>query len=101
MDDMLQNAFLRMMTGNVGQKKSRQELIADHEKKLKSLEQKFNSSNSLHTINTTNNQGYKGISQKVQLVTKNRISLSDLELDKVHSGKFLLCRVIIKSVKMT
>ncbi|CAG8503146.1 14254_t:CDS:2 [Ambispora leptoticha] len=37
----------------------------------------------------------------VELVPKNRISISQLQIDKVHIGKFLLCRVITRCAKST
>src|SRR5687767_7081162 len=99
--DILQNAYLRMMNGNFGQRQSRQHLIAEYERRLKEIDRKDNRKDDDFYAFTTNNQGYRGISQNVKLVTKNRISLANLELDKVHSGKFLLCRVISRCIKMT
>jgi tetratricopeptide (TPR) repeat protein len=97
--DILQNAFSRMMMENLGQRRSRQSLIAEYDRRLDEIDRKH--SKATFNFNTTNNKGYKGISQNVKLMAKNRISLADLELDKVHSGKFLLCRVIRKCIKMT
>src|ERR1043165_1855649 len=97
--DILQNIFSRMMMENLGQKKSRQSLIADYERKLNEIDRQYKESS--YYFNTSNNQGYKGISQNVKLSTKNRISLANLELNKVHSGKFFLCRVIRRCIMMT
>ena len=98
MEESMLMAFSRMMTGGIAQRKSRQQVISDYEKKLENMERTFNKSGFMFC--NTNSQGYCGISHEVKLQLKNRISIANLQVDKVHIGKFLLCRVISKCMKM-
>ncbi|CAJ0894566.1 5165_t:CDS:2 [Entrophospora sp. SA101] len=83
-----------MMDGNMVNEMDREALIDDHERFLEDIERKRN-----NFYKSTSNQMNKGIYQHVSLELKNRISITDLQLDHVHHGKFLLCRVMAKCGK--
>src|SRR5688572_11814086 len=91
MDELLQNVL--------SQRKSRRDLITEYEKWLKQMERTHSENLHCH-IKTNNGFDHKEISQDNNLQLKDRISIANLEIDKVHSGKFLLCRVIRRCAKM-
>ncbi|GBC08897.1 hypothetical protein RclHR1_08470008 [Rhizophagus clarus] len=92
MDELLE-IFLK-------ERKSRQILIANYEKWLNNIEQMR--SEKLQHLISTNNFGYRqNIQNTIKPELNNRISIANLEVDKVHTGKFLLCQVISRCVKMS
>ncbi|CAB4382225.1 unnamed protein product [Rhizophagus irregularis] len=82
------------------ERKSRQLLITEYEEWLNNIVQM--SSKKLEHLITTNNFGYRqNIQNTINLELNNRISIANLEVDKLHTGKFLLCQVISKCVKLS
>ncbi|CAG8638875.1 2525_t:CDS:2 [Funneliformis mosseae] len=92
-DELLKNIFSQI-NGILTQRKSKEYLIAEHERQLRIFSNK-----ECHTI-TTSNLGHVRNFHDVKLRPKNRISISNLQLDKVHTGRFLLCQVISKCIKL-
>src|SRR6266480_5229763 len=86
-NDLLQNIILRNTTSNISQRKSRKQLIAEHER----LDPYINKNKKF----LRNNFG-----STLDLQLESRISLMDLQVDDVPTGRFLLCRVITKSIKL-
>src|SRR2546421_462466 len=81
MDETFQTLILRLSTCNTLQRKSWQQLIAEHER-LRLYEKAFIRKLTLN------------------LQPELKISIVDLQVDNVHTGKFLLCRVIVKWIKL-
>nr|CAG8618644.1 14977_t:CDS:2 [Entrophospora candida] len=103
--EFLNDVFMRMMTDrDFSLRKSREDVAAEFEEYLKKLESQFTAypTDHYHTFTTlaSNNQNYRETSHNVNLHLANRISIANLELDKVHTNKFLLCRVITRCCKM-
>ncbi|RGB38565.1 hypothetical protein C1646_755529 [Rhizophagus diaphanus] len=86
--EVVQNAILRLTVDNFSQRKSREQLIDEH-KRLDNLcdKKKY----VVHNINKQEN-----LTLNIQL----RISVSNLKVNNVPTGRFLLCRVISKFVKL-
>ncbi|CAG8548771.1 9289_t:CDS:1 [Ambispora leptoticha] len=81
-------------------RRSRQELISQHEKWLQCLEEY--KTNVYYTYQPTINGDFveqNRTNRKVQLHPANRLSISDLEINTFHENRFLLCRVITKCAK--
>src|SRR5438105_1428672 len=81
MDETLQNIILRLATCNNSQRKSWQQLIDVHEI-IEKFKKKFIRKSILN------------------LQPELKISIVDLQVDNAHTGKFLLCRVIVKWIKL-
>ncbi|CAB4407767.1 unnamed protein product [Rhizophagus irregularis] len=102
MDEAFQRMFLQMMFNQQPPRRSRQEIISKHKKALKDVIETRNNS---FTFQTT--QGGPAIrggtrhSKNIPLKPRNRISINDMQIDNVHTGRFLLCRVIEKCYKLT
>ncbi|GBC15388.1 uncharacterized protein OCT59_015609 [Rhizophagus irregularis] len=86
--EVVQNAILRLTVDNFSQVKSREQLIDEH-KRLDNIcdKKKY----VVHNINKQEN-----LTLNIQL----RISISNLKVNNVPTGRFLLCRVISKFVKL-
>ncbi|CAI2163571.1 14068_t:CDS:1 [Funneliformis geosporum] len=82
------------------QRNNRKDIIVNYEKWLKIIERMPNKK--MHHLITTNNFEYMTNSQSINIGNnlKNRISIANLTLDKVHVGRFLLCRVINRCAKL-
>ncbi|RGB42371.1 hypothetical protein C1646_635967 [Rhizophagus diaphanus] len=87
--DILQNAVLRLNTGNISQKKSRERLIEEH-KKLDD----FGDRNK-YVVRTARNQ------PNLSLNLQHRISIANLQIDHKSTENFLLCRVITKFINIS
>src|SRR3954454_25021333 len=88
--DQFQNIVLRITTSNISQKKSRQQLFAEH----KRLESYIN----------THPQFIRNIrrqSETLNLQLQLKMSIVDLRVDSIPIGRFLLCRVIAKWMKLS
>src|SRR5436190_24179013 len=84
-NESFQSAILRMTTaGNISQRKSRQQLITEHER----LE--FYSDKNEYFVRYTTGQNESIPNLQPQL----KISISNLQVNHVPIRKFLLCRVI-------
>lgn len=100
--DAFQKMFLQMMLNQQLPKRSRQEIISKHKEALKNVIETRNYS---FVFQTT--QGGPAIrggtrrSKTIPLKPRNRISINDMQIDNVHTGRFLLCRVIEKCYKLT
>ncbi|CAG8533245.1 6404_t:CDS:1 [Ambispora gerdemannii] len=96
-EETLMNSFLYLKLG----RRTRQELLAVQENFIKTFE--IAQAKNLYFFQTTDstfaNRNTSTIN--VELIPTNRIAISDLEVGKVHTGKFVLCRVITKCVKLT
>src|SRR4051812_14497187 len=88
--DLLQNAILRMVSGNISQRKSRQQLIAEYKK----LE--YYSDKSEYAIYDFSRQNDSTLDLQLQL----KISIKDLQVNRVSNGRFLLCRAITGCIKI-
>ncbi|CAB4385578.1 unnamed protein product [Rhizophagus irregularis] len=87
--DILQNVILRLNTGNISQKKSRERLIKEHQK-LKYFYDKNNYI--VHNVRSQPN---------LSLNLQHRVSIANLQIDHEFPEKFLLCRVITKFMKIS
>ncbi|CAG8712018.1 39404_t:CDS:1 [Gigaspora margarita] len=96
-DEILQTAFLRMTSSN-SRKKSRQQLIAEHECRLDYFNQAYNEN--LFIIYNTYEQRNIKPKPRIKFTMENRISIKNLRINKEHHGKFLVCRVIARCLKI-
>ncbi|CAG8710419.1 uncharacterized protein OCT59_027450 [Rhizophagus irregularis] len=88
-EEIFQNAVLRITTGNISKKKSRERLIEEHKK----LEY-FGDKNE-YVIHNTCSQPDLNLNQQL------RVSIANLQIDRMLPiEKFLLCRVITRFTKM-
>ncbi|CAB4389822.1 unnamed protein product [Rhizophagus irregularis] len=87
--DILQNAVLRLNTGNISQKKSRERLIEEH-KKLDYFGDK-----NKYLVHTARSQ------PNLSLNLQHRISIANLQIDHKSTENFLLCRVITKFINIS
>ncbi|RIA92348.1 hypothetical protein C1645_765374 [Glomus cerebriforme] len=85
---MMQSAVLRLITNNIPRKKTREELISEHEK----LEFFGDGVNKYFIHNTCKDKS----SLNLQL----RISIANLQVGRVPINRFLICRVIARFVKI-
>jgi tetratricopeptide (TPR) repeat protein len=102
MDEIFQRMFLQMMLNQQPARRTRQEIIAKHKKALEDLTDTNN--NYTHFFQTTHGSANRGgvrRSNNTSLKPRNRISINDMQIDNVHNGRFLLCRVIEKCYKLT
>src|SRR2546430_668426 len=90
--EFMQAVCLRITTSKISQRKSRQQLIAEHKRVLKY----YNYNEYQEFILNICRQSESTLNLKLQL----RISIVDLQVDNVPTGRFLLCRVIGKWVRM-
>ncbi|CAG8496249.1 6095_t:CDS:1 [Acaulospora morrowiae] len=79
------------MADDLVQRKSREQLIKEHEMILTIHDAYF--------MHVANSSGPNQETKNVKLLSKNRISIANLKLNNVHTGKYLLCQVISKSIK--
>ncbi|GBC20464.1 uncharacterized protein OCT59_023514 [Rhizophagus irregularis] len=86
--EIVQNAILRSTVDNFSQRKSREQLVDEHKRLDISCDK---NKYVVHNINKQEN-----LTLNIQL----RISISNLKVDNVPTGRFLLCRVISKFVKL-
>ncbi|PKY60771.1 hypothetical protein RhiirA4_519857 [Rhizophagus irregularis] len=86
--EVVQNAILRLTVDNFSQGKSREQLIDEHKRLDNFCDKK---KYVVHNINKQEN-----LTLNFQL----RISISNLKVNNVPTGRFLLCRVISKFVKL-
>ncbi|CAG8575219.1 9439_t:CDS:1 [Ambispora leptoticha] len=100
-EETIINNFFNLMLGAQPIRRTRQQLLDNQERWINHLEniRKKNLVNFETTNSTFANK--KANTVDVELVPKNRISISQLQINKVHTGKFLLCRVITKCAKST
>ncbi|CAG8610794.1 6678_t:CDS:1, partial [Dentiscutata heterogama] len=96
-DEILQTAFLRITSSN-SQRKSRQQLISEHEYRLNYFDQAYNE-NLFIVYNTYEQRNIKP-TPKIKFTLENRISIKNLRINKEYHGKFLVCRVIAKCIKI-
>ncbi|CAB4381417.1 unnamed protein product [Rhizophagus irregularis] len=95
----LNSTMNEFLENSMKKRKSRQVLIAEYEEWLNKIE-RMRSEKFQHFI-TTNKFGYRqNFQHSINLELNNRMSIESLEIDKVHTGKFLLCQVINRCVKM-
>ncbi|CAB4475654.1 unnamed protein product [Rhizophagus irregularis] len=87
--DILQNSVLRLNTGNISQKKSRERLIEEH-KKLDYFGDK-----NKYLVHTARSQ------PNLSLNLQHRISIANLQIDHKSTENFLLCRVITKFINIS
>ncbi|PKB94779.1 hypothetical protein RhiirA5_438059 [Rhizophagus irregularis] len=88
-EEIFQNAVLRITTGNISKKKSRERLIEEHKK----LEY-FGDKNE-YVIHNTCSQPDLNLNQQL------RVSIANLQIDRILPiEKFLLCRVITRFTKI-
>jgi tetratricopeptide (TPR) repeat protein len=86
--ELAQNAILRLTIDNFSQIKSRERLIKEHKK----LENYCDMNEYVvHNINRQEN---------LTLNIQHRITISNLQVDNTPTGRFLLCRVISRFVKI-
>src|SRR5688572_22713804 len=85
--DLFQNIILRLTTSNTSQRKSRQQLIIEHER----LESYINK-----TDKFVRNISESTLSLQLHL----KLSIVDLKVDNVPTGRFLLCRVLTKLMRL-
>ncbi|GBB90130.1 hypothetical protein RclHR1_00170034 [Rhizophagus clarus] len=98
-----QRMFLQMMLNQQLIRRSRQEIITKHKEAIKNLvntEKNFTHSIQFTQSGPTGGGGARH-AKKVSLKPNNRISINDMQIDNVHTGRFLLCRVIDKCFKLT
>ncbi|GBB95742.1 hypothetical protein RclHR1_02600011 [Rhizophagus clarus] len=89
-----------LLAGLLKKGKNKQLLITEYEEWLNNIG-RMRGENLQHLI-PTNNFGYRqNIENTINLELNNRISIANMEVDKVHTGKFLLCQVISRCVKMS
>ncbi|RIA97019.1 hypothetical protein C1645_814683 [Glomus cerebriforme] len=105
MDEVLQRLFHQMMVGQPPTRNSRQEILANHKKSLDSMANTEKTEKDYtHFFQTHSGPASRGGPRQfknVSLKPKNRISINDMQIDNVHTGHFLLCRVIEKCYKLT
>src|ERR1044072_4935052 len=91
-DNLLQKFILRSTTSNTSQRKSCQQLIIEH----KRLE--FFKGVEIYRAVTRNICERSDSVLNLQL--QSRISIADLQVNNVPIGRFLLCRVIAKWMRL-
>ncbi|CAG8454341.1 12518_t:CDS:2 [Cetraspora pellucida] len=96
-DEILQTAFLRVISNN-SQKRSRLQLITEHENRLKFFDHAYNEN--LFVVYNTYEQKYKKPTPKIKFTIENKVSIKDLRVNEENYGKFLVCRVITKCIKI-
>ncbi|CAG8464009.1 8454_t:CDS:2 [Ambispora gerdemannii] len=96
-----ENAYDLIVYIRCNKRRTKQELIVQHEKWIQCLEEH---KTHVYTYYSPFNHDFieqNRTNRTVQLHPKNRISISDLEINTFHENKFLLCRVITKCAKST
>ncbi|CAB4435279.1 unnamed protein product [Rhizophagus irregularis] len=87
-EEILQNAILRLTTGNIARNKSRERLIEEH-KKLEYFDDK-----NKYIFQPVHSQTNLGLN------LQHRISIANLQIDCIFTERFLLCRVITRFTKI-
>src|SRR5438128_1969949 len=99
-EEILQRTYLQTMFGMPTVRASRQEILARHQQAIEQVEA-IRLSHDYFIQTSSGGTVKKGKSSNLPLNPENRISINDMQIDKVHTGRFLLCRVIEKCVKYT